>query len=212
MVNFHSSTSFGNVLIVGAGPAGIHVAVDISKGWCKQLGLANRKGTHSDRIMQELHSRSFVLSTEVQVEAHRHLSGDAQLSCYYDGFDAIEDIWQTLIVCTPSDSYMSVIKELNLAALIEVKRIILLSPGIGSNLLVQNLVSFHNKGIEIISLSTYYAATRFDSDGKSILKSIVRGLKRKVTAASNQTGSIALGCVNALSRASASLVRRQLFL
>lgn len=30
---------FGNVLIVGAGPAAIQVAVDISRGWCDAVGL-----------------------------------------------------------------------------------------------------------------------------------------------------------------------------
>ena len=46
--------TFGNTLIVGAGPAGIHVAVDVSRGWCDQLGLLNRPGVHTDKIKQEL--------------------------------------------------------------------------------------------------------------------------------------------------------------
>lgn len=192
MNEYQLSTPFGNVLIIGAGPAGIHVAVDVSKGWSTQIGLANRKGTHSDRIIQELNSHSFMLSSEVQVESHRHLSGEIQLCRYYDGFNLIEDMWQTLILCTPSDSYSSVVKELRLAALWEVRRIILLSPGIGSNLLVQNLMSTMNENLEIISLSTYYAATRFDPQGKTILKSVVRGMKRKVTVASNRADSKAL--------------------
>ncbi|MBH5316433.1 opine metallophore biosynthesis dehydrogenase [Paenibacillus sp. GSMTC-2017] len=180
---------FENVLIIGAGPAAIHVAVDISNGWCNQVGIANRIGSHSERIKQELERCSGLISTVVQVESKSHLSGTAQLSQFYEGFEHIDNVWQTIIVCTPCDTYLNVVKELKLKELTKVKRIILLSPGIGSNLLVQSVVNKSNDAIEIISLSTYYAATRFDPQGTTLLTSIVKGLKRKVVVGSNQSSS-----------------------
>lgn len=192
MIQTERVSRFGNVLIIGAGPAAIHVAVDISKGWCEQLGLANRKGTHTDRLKQELESCSGNISTVVQVESKSHLSGEVQLTRFYEGFEHIDNVWQTLILCTPCDTYLSVIKQLNLDKLTEIKTILLLSPGIGSNLLVQSAVSKCNDSIEIISLSTYYAATRFDPRGSTLITSIVKGLKRKVFVGSNKPNSHAL--------------------
>ncbi|MFS0838947.1 opine metallophore biosynthesis dehydrogenase [Paenibacillus sp. 1P03SA] len=182
---------FGNTLIVGAGPAGIHIAVDAGRGWCGRLGLANRRGAHSDRILCELDRQGYTLSSVVQIQSKSHLSGEVLLDDYYNGFDEIDDKWHTVILCTPSDSYSDVIAALKLENLSQVKRIVLLSPGIGSNLLVQSLVRRSGSDIEVISLSTYYGASRFafEAGQSTVLRSIVRGLKRKVTAGSNKPGS-----------------------
>ncbi|EGL17361.1 hypothetical protein HMPREF9413_1172 [Paenibacillus sp. HGF7] len=185
----------GNTLIVGAGPAGIHIAVDVGRGWCGRLGLANRKGAHSTRILCELDRQGYTLSSVVQIQSKRHLTGEVRLDDYYDGFDGIDDKWHTVILCTPSDSYSDVIGALRLENLSQVKRIVLLSPGIGSNLLVQSLVRPSGSDIEILSLSTYYGASRFAfEEGQcTVLRSIVRGLKRKVTVGSSKPDSRAIG-------------------
>ncbi|MGG3279082.1 opine metallophore biosynthesis dehydrogenase [Paenibacillus solani] len=91
MNKLHETPPLGNVLIVGAGPAGIHVAVDLSKGWCRRLGLTNRLGIHAERLQQELDQYSFQLCTEVLVERGKHLSATARLDKFYAGFDSIED-------------------------------------------------------------------------------------------------------------------------
>ncbi|MFF2155218.1 opine metallophore biosynthesis dehydrogenase [Paenibacillus chitinolyticus] len=181
----------GNTLIVGAGPAGVHIAVDVGRGWCARLGLANRKGAHSTRILNELSVQGYTLSSVIEIQSKRHLTGEVRLDDYYDGFDGIDDRWQTVILCTPSDSYSDVIGALRLENLSQVKRIVLLSPGIGSNLLVQSLVRSVGSDIEIISLSTYYGASRFafEAGQSTVLRSIVRGLKRKVTAGSSKPDS-----------------------
>lgn len=183
------SPPLGPTLVIGAGPAGIHVAVDLSKGWCSRLGLLNRKGSHSDRIQTELESNGHMLTSVVQVEACKHLSGEARLDCYYDGFDAVDDCWQTLILCTPSDSYASVIDALKLETLTKASAILLLSPGIGSNLLVQNRLGKLSERIEVISCSTYYAASKFDPGQATLLKSIVKGIKRKIVIGSSKRES-----------------------
>jgi hypothetical protein len=185
----NETAPLGNVLIVGAGPAGIHVAVDVSKGWSHRLGLANRKGIHAERLQNELVQHSFRLSTEVLVERAQHLSGNAILNCFYAGFDIVEDDWQTIILCVPSHSYVGIIRELKLDQWLQVERIILISPGIGSNILVQESLGLAREHVEVISFSTYYAATKFDPAGSTVLKAIVKGMKRKIYIGSSQANS-----------------------
>ncbi|MEI7024167.1 opine metallophore biosynthesis dehydrogenase [Paenibacillus sp. y28] len=195
MRSLRAASPFGNTLLIGAGPAGIHVAVDMSRGWSNQLGLLNRQGSHSTAIRKQLEQNAYTVSTVVQVESRRHLSGEAMIDRFYEGYDQIEDKWQTLILCTPSDSYISVIHDLNLNALHEVRTIFLLSPGIASNLLVQSLLGTLRDRIEIISFSTYYAATKFSPGHASVIKSFVKGMKRKIAVGSNKPESRALSYV-----------------
>lgn len=182
-------SALGTVLIVGAGPAGIHVAVDLSKGWSDQMGIANRKGTHTQRLQTELDEHEFYVSTEVLVERARHFSATARLDRFYAGFDTIEDDWQTIVMCVPCHSYVDVIRELKLDYKLRVKRIILISPGIGSNMLVQESLGVARERIEVISFSTYYAATKFDPAMPTFLKSMVKGLKKKIYIGSSRTSS-----------------------
>ena len=182
-----SEKSFGNVLLVGAGPAGIHVAVDVASGWCDLLGLLNREGAHTDQLKKELQQSEGRVSTLARVEACRHLVGEAKLSCFYEGFDAVEDLWDTIILCTPSDSYADVVEALRFDSLHRAKRLVLLSPGIGSNLLVQSRLGSAKERVEVISFSTYYAATKFESDSR--LTPSINGIKRKIYVASNRRDS-----------------------
>ncbi|GGH50112.1 hypothetical protein GCM10008014_15010 [Paenibacillus silvae] len=182
-------SALGTVLIVGAGPAGIHVAVDLSKGWSDQMGIANRKGTHTQRLQTELDEHEFYVSTEVLVERAKHFSATARLDRFYAGFDTIEDDWQTIVMCVPCHSYVDVIRELKLDYKLRVKRIILISPGIGSNMLVQESLGVARERIEVISFSTYYAATKFDPAMPTFLKSMVKGLKKKIYIGSSRTSS-----------------------
>ncbi|WP_440108814.1 opine metallophore biosynthesis dehydrogenase [Paenibacillus sp. QZ-Y1] len=189
MKKLKGTAPLGNVLIVGAGPAGIHVAVDLSQGWSRRIGLANRKGIHTNRLKNELEHQSFWLRTEVLVERSKHLSAAARLDHFYAGFETIEDDWQTIILCVPSHSYVEVIRELKLANRLQVEQIILISPGIGSNILVQESLGLARDRVEVISFSTYYAATKFDPGVSNLLKSIVKGMKRKIYIGSSQANS-----------------------
>jgi hypothetical protein len=186
---------FGHTLIVGAGPAAIHTAVNMSKGWCGRLGLVNRRGSHTDRLMLELEQSNQRLISR-QSEAHTHLSGEARVDHFYAGFDELDDIWQTIILCTPSDSYKDIIHALKLDSLTQVRTIILISPSIGSNLLVSSQLKKAKATIDVISLSTYYAATKFESGPNAgMVSCFTKALKKRIYAASCRTDSIAVGDV-----------------
>ncbi|RJE87017.1 DUF2338 family protein [Paenibacillus sp. 1011MAR3C5] len=190
-MNQSLTAPFGNTLVIGAGPAGIHAAVDWNQHSAR-IGLLNREGEHADRIQQELSQQGYTLSVDIQVPRARHQSGEAQLYRFYNGYGGIEDIWHTLVLCTPGDSYMHVIRGMNLETLHQLRTIILISPGIGSNLLVQSSLGNLAASIEIISFSTYYASSRFPSNQATVLKSVVNGLKRRVAVSSNRATSTTL--------------------
>lgn len=184
----NTQTPFGSTLIIGAGPAGIHAAVNWSK-MSRCVGLLNRKGKHSQKVNEALENNHFQLDCEVQVSGHQHISSRATVECFYDGYDELADLWDTIVIATPSDCYAQVIIELQRSALRNVKQVILLSPGLGSNAWVQHLWKDARGQIEVISFSTYYAASKFSPASQKVLKTVVKGIKRKVWIASSQAAS-----------------------
>jgi hypothetical protein len=178
-----SGRPFGNTLIVGAGPAGIQIAVNIC-GWSTDLGLVNRKSLHGDRLKKELEEAGYTLAAKTQDAKYQDLSGEARLTHFYEGYDGIHDNWKTLIICTPSDSYKDIIKDLKVDSLQKVKTIILVSPGLGSNLLVKSQLKRESR-IEVISFSTYYAATKFEPGNLSVRSSFTKVIKKRIYIASS---------------------------
>ncbi|MCC5468026.1 opine metallophore biosynthesis dehydrogenase [Pelosinus baikalensis] len=184
--------SFGNTLIVGAGPAAIHIAVNISHGWCDRLGMLNRKGSHASRLRRDLEQNHYKLTAKVQSEMYSHLTGEANLEYFYEGFDNVDDIWQTLILCTPSDSYKDIINALQIDLLKKVRTIILISPGIGSNLYINSQLKEVKERIEVISFSSYYAATKLDPRVSNILSVLTKAFKKRIYIASSKNNSTAI--------------------
>lgn len=172
--------SFGDTLIIGAGPTAIQVAVNLSNGWCHRLGMASRMSERTSQFKRDLEDHQFIIRSEVQQENHIHLTGEVKLDCFYEGIHTVEDRWDTIIYCTPSDSYLDVTKQLNVKCLHKVKTIILLSPSIGSSLLVRNQLETAKERIEVISLSTYYAATKFKTDKENLTTCLTKAIKKRV--------------------------------
>jgi hypothetical protein len=193
-MTFHTSgmTPFSNTLIVGAGPAAINIAVNLSKGWSDTLGLVNRPGTHTNLLKEGFKKHGQVLKARYQSLSSRHLSGEATLDCFYGDFQEIEDRWETLIICTPSDSYINVIKSLSLEKLKRAKTLILISPGIGSNFLIESCFKEEMKGIDVISLSAYYAATKYETGEVDSLTVLTKALKKRIYLASSKEQSVGL--------------------
>ncbi|WP_426446527.1 opine metallophore biosynthesis dehydrogenase [Paenibacillus sp. S-38] len=176
---------FGRTLLVGAGPAAVHTAVQLSRGWCTELGLANRPGAHSVRLKEELQRSGQTLYSIVQAERCRHLSGEAKLSRFHVSFAEVEEGWQTLVLCTPSDSYREILEALRADSRRELRTIILLSPAIGSNLLVRSLLGSAGDRVEVVSLSNYYAATKWEPGRDSVIHAYTKACKKRVYLASS---------------------------
>jgi hypothetical protein len=191
-LNTSGTTPFENTLIVGAGPAAINIAVNISRGWCDKLGLVNRAGAHTNRLKESYKKHGQVLKARYQSQKSSHLSGEAKLDCFYGDFQEIDDRWETIIICTPSDSYLEVIKSLSLEKLKRVKTLILISPGIGSNFLIEHYFKGVMEGIDVISLSAYYAATKYETGEADGLTVLTKALKKRIYLASSKKHSVRL--------------------
>lgn len=175
--------NFGNTLIAGAGPAAIQTAVQLSSGFSKKIGLYNRTGTHADRLKEELERNQYHVSLTVQGAKTVH---SAKIDHFFDNSDRILDEWDTLILSTPSYSYSDVIESLEIVSLKHLKTIILISPNIGSNDLVRN---YTNEGkVDVISMSTYYAATKHSSPD-TVTRAHTKTFKKRIYLASSKKES-----------------------
>lgn len=173
--------SFGNTLIAGAGPAAAAVSVQAAKaGFSKEIGIANRAGDHSEQLKDHFDSNGFELHSLFARHLDQNLSGKAAVNHFYGSLDQVDDRWETIIVCTPSDTYYEVLKEMNIHCLKKAKRIVLLSPGIGS---ASKIIDRLTLDIEVISLSAYYAATKYSAEDR--FTAFTKAVKKKVYAGSS---------------------------
>ncbi|WP_010497364.1 opine metallophore biosynthesis dehydrogenase [Paenibacillus elgii] len=187
----YTTTPFGHTLIVGAGPAAVHTAVHLAHGgWCSLLGLMNRRGPHTTQLAQELERSKFTLVSSVQTASTDPYRIQASITDWYEGCDRPDDLWDTLFLCTPSDAYNDVLRALQPDSLTRLKTIVLLSPGMGSNLLVQSLLGASKDRIDVISLSTYYAATKFEPG--SFRAARTKAYKKRISIASDKPDSMAV--------------------
>ncbi|MFC0189392.1 opine metallophore biosynthesis dehydrogenase [Fictibacillus aquaticus] len=166
---------FGNTLLAGAGPAAIQIAVHLSKGWSTKLALYNRHGSHASRMAEELHHSQNIVKLTVQGDHDRRLSGSAVIERLYDNPKDIDDIWETLILCTPCDQYHDVLKKLGAADWQKLRTVILISPNIGSNDLVRHCL----RNPEVISFSSYYGATKL-TNSESVISAYTKALKKRI--------------------------------
>ncbi|MDQ0857936.1 opine metallophore biosynthesis dehydrogenase [Bacillus sp. V2I10] len=177
---------FGNTLIAGAGPAAINIAVQAANGWTDKLGLVNRPGAHTARLINYFNQNGKIVKSRYLTEANAALDGEAKLDIFYGDYRVIDDIWETLIICTPSDSYVEVLNQLFSRKLTRLNKIIFLSPGIGSNILIGRHFQEELKEIELISMSAYYGATKYEEDGINVR---TKALKKRIYLASSNKKS-----------------------
>ncbi|TKD72206.1 opine metallophore biosynthesis dehydrogenase [Pseudalkalibacillus hwajinpoensis] len=177
-----------HTLIVGAGPAAIQTAVAVAKSWQSEVSIVNRNGSHSCEVQNQLEKSGNVITA---IAPNRpSLSGKVKISHFYDELASVEDRFDAMIVCVPSYSYHDVLQALCIEKLTQLQTIILLSPVIGSNELVSKLVRESGRSIEVISLSTYFAATKFVPDGD--LVSFTKAVKKRIYLATNKEGGLHL--------------------
>ncbi|BET64739.1 opine metallophore biosynthesis dehydrogenase [Yersinia pseudotuberculosis] len=149
-------------LILGAGPAAIQLAVDISATGDARLGLYNRPSTKGERLKQYLAlTPTLYLQGTGKAQATQKESS-VTIDCYIDQLAQAVGDWQRLILAVPADHYYAVLQQIPWVALPQLKSVILLSSSMGSGLMVQNLLNAAGKrDVEVISLSSYYADTKY---------------------------------------------------
>ncbi|AYU90203.1 MULTISPECIES: opine metallophore biosynthesis dehydrogenase [Serratia] len=151
-------------LILGAGPAAIQLAADIKAAGNARIGLYNRPSEKGRRLKQHLaHTPSLWLTGAGKAQ---RTQDDAQVTIdrYCDDLALVGGDWRRLILAVPADQYHDVLQQVPWAALPQLRSLILLSPSIGSGLMVQSLLQEAGQShVEVISLSSYYADTKYQN-------------------------------------------------
>ncbi|MBH3107276.1 opine metallophore biosynthesis dehydrogenase [Serratia ureilytica] len=151
-------------LILGAGPAAIQLAADIKTAGNTRIGLYNRPSEKGRRLKQHLaHTPSLWLTGAGKAQ---RTQDDAQVTIdrYCDDLAHVGGDWRRLILAVPADQYHDVLRQVPWAALPQLRSLILLSPSIGSGLMAQSLLQEAGQShVEVISLSSYYADTKYQN-------------------------------------------------
>ncbi|MBF4189459.1 opine metallophore biosynthesis dehydrogenase [Serratia ureilytica] len=151
-------------LILGAGPAAIQLAADIKAAGNARIGLYNRPSEKGRRLKQHLaHTPSLWLTGAGKAQ---RTQDDAQVTIdrYCDDLALVGGDWRRLILAVPADQYHDVLQQVPWAALPQLRSLILLSPSIGSGLMAQSLLQEAGQShVEVISLSSYYADTKYQN-------------------------------------------------
>ncbi|MDE8604801.1 opine metallophore biosynthesis dehydrogenase [Marinomonas sp. RSW2] len=165
--------ALGNTLLIGAGPAAVQMAVIFARGWTQRLGIASRCSDHWSDFLQQYKQLNQV-SVRSTKPALSSLAGTAHFDQCYEQLTHIDNQWDTIVLCVPADCYQHVLKQIPLQQLDKIKRVILLSPSFGSHLIVKHQFQCTNRNIEVLSFSTYFAATKSTvfNDKNTVLKDV----------------------------------------
>ncbi|OLS38212.1 hypothetical protein BTR22_06890 [Alkalihalophilus pseudofirmus] len=158
------------VLLAGMGPAAAQIAVLLTNSGVEQVDVVSRTKLKSREITAKITKSEFPM-----------LQGKASISELNTEMTRLNDDWDTIIYCTPNSAYADLTRKLNECDCPHLKRIILLSPGIGDNALVKRLL---HKKADVISLSTYFAATKWQD--YEMLTTITKNVKKKIYLGSSE--------------------------
>jgi len=149
-------------LILGAGPAAIQLAADIKAVGNARIGLYNRPSEKGEKLRHHL-AITPKLRLEGTGKAQQTQSAcEVRVDSYIDDLLLVEADWHRLILAVPADQYYAVLRQVPWSSLPMLRSVILLSPSIGSGLMVQSLLNEVGKdSVEVISLSSYYADTKY---------------------------------------------------
>ncbi|MDQ0920325.1 opine metallophore biosynthesis dehydrogenase [Paenibacillus sp. V4I5] len=185
--------SLQRVLILGTGSAAVQIGVNLkNKLWC-HLGIAGRSSARSEKFFNELRENNNKVRVHVQNKEHHAMSGECILDDTFAEYQAVSGIWDTIILSVTNDAYISVIKQLDVALLKHVQCVVLVSPTIGSNRLFSNFLQRNGCSAEVISLSTYYAATKGTNGQNSAVEVLTKAVKKKIYIGSSSKNSEACG-------------------
>ncbi|WP_436861699.1 opine metallophore biosynthesis dehydrogenase [Staphylococcus caeli] len=156
-----------NILIAGTGPVAVQLAYIFTTERHNQVDMVGRAkySQRSKRFCQAYHQQQQQLEVTVQNNQHQALSGRFRIHHLYADYGDITQTatmnhYDTLVLACNADAYISVIQQLSQRIIKNLNHIVLVSPTIGSHMIVKQLLVELNKQVEVISFSTYIGDTR----------------------------------------------------
>ncbi|WP_436855393.1 opine metallophore biosynthesis dehydrogenase [Staphylococcus caeli] len=156
-----------NILIAGTGPVAVQLAYIFTTEQQNQVDMVGRAkcSQKSKKFYQAYHQYQQQLEVTVQNNQHQALSGRFHIHHLYADYSdvthtATMNHYDTLVLACNADAYTSVIQQMPQTVLENLHHIILISPTIGSHMIVQQQLAEINADVEVISFSTYIGDTR----------------------------------------------------
>ncbi|SCU26513.1 Uncharacterized protein conserved in bacteria [Staphylococcus xylosus] len=173
------------ILIIGTGPVAIQLANLCHHTTDKQIDMAGRALTSlKSKKLYQAYQNDKYFEVKTQNDAHKQMAGRFQINHLYADIQDVEGIYDTIIMACTADAYHSTLARLSTATLEKVKRILLVSPTFGSQMIVEQHMADFNKDIEVISFSTYLGDTRL-YDVAQPNHVLTTGVKSKLYVGSN---------------------------
>jgi len=189
MINEENAmTYFNRVLLLGTGPTAIQLAVNFKQYFMSKIAIAGRQSIRSHMVFESIIQHQLTLQVSVQNSQHQPVAGESTIDELFKGYHSINGKWDTVVLCVTTDSYISVLAEIETDVLKEVSCFILISPTFGSSHLITNFLKNVSPHAEVISFSTYYGDTRWLDDIPSN-KVVTTGVKKTVYIGSTQATS-----------------------
>lgn len=178
-----------NVLIIGSGPVAIQLAQLWTQASAEMIDIVGRASTSQKSLaVYNGYHRDGAFTVATQSEAHQQLAGQCQIRQFYTDIKEVTQAYDTLILACTADAYRSMLLQLAPKTLQQVKHIILVSPTLGSHMMIEQLLSDINPDVEIISFSTCLGDTRV-TDANQPQRVLTTGVKSKLFIGSNKTSS-----------------------
>ncbi|MEY9978452.1 opine metallophore biosynthesis dehydrogenase [Lysinibacillus sp. RC79] len=154
-------TYFNKVLLLGTGPTVIQLAVNFKNYYNSKVAIAGRESFRSKIFFETIVQQQLALKVYIQNTQHRSVAGKCTIDAFFKGYHTISGNWDTIVLSVTTDSYISVLAQIDTKVLKEVSCFILISPTFGSSHLITNFLKNLSLQAEVISFSTYYGDTRW---------------------------------------------------
>ena len=152
---------FNKVLLLGTGPTVIQLAVNFKNYFNGKVAIAGRESLRSKIFFETIVQHQLALKVFIQNNHHQPVAGECTIDALFEGYHTIHGIWDTVVLSVTTDSYLSVLAQLDAKVLKEVSCFILISPTFGSSHLIKSFLKKLSPQAEVISFSTYYGDTRW---------------------------------------------------
>ncbi|WP_420854010.1 opine metallophore biosynthesis dehydrogenase [Staphylococcus ratti] len=149
------------ILMLGTGPVAVQLAVLFHRYNQAEVTFVSRShvSERSQQFVDALARDGFVKAS-VQNASHHSLEGSISNCKVFESYDVVEGTYDFLVLACTADAYIDTLKQLPEAVLKSVKGVLLVSPTLGSNLIVKAQLEAIQPHIEVVSCSTYLGDTR----------------------------------------------------
>ena len=154
-------TYFNKVLLLGTGPTVIQLAVNFKNYYNGKVAIAGRESLRSKIFFETIVQHQLALKVYIQNIQHQSVAGKCTIDAFFKGYHTISGDWDTIVLSVTTDSYISVLAQIDTKVLEEASCFILISPTFGSSHLITNFLKNLSPQAEVISFSTYYGDTRW---------------------------------------------------